>query len=98
MKIQSKRKIIIIASIAFLLCAIASIFAVWKLNKYHLELSVSEKTITLEYGVDKMPDITALCKGSLINRKGNDARYADINPILTATILILTSVLTAGRK
>lgn len=70
MKIQSKKKIIIIASIAFLLCAIASVFAVWKLNKYHLELSVSEKTITIEYGMNEMPEITALCKGSLINRKG----------------------------
>lgn len=74
MKIQSKKKIIIIASIAFLLCAIASVFAVWKLNKYHLELSVSEKTITIEYGVDKMPEITALCKGSLINRKGTPVK------------------------
>lgn len=74
MKIQSKKKIIIIASIAFLLCAIASVFAVWKLNKYHLELSVSEKTITLEYGVDKMPKITALCKGTLINRKGTPVK------------------------
>lgn len=70
MKIHFKKKIIIITSIAFILCAIASVFAIWKLNKYHLELSVSEKTITLEYGVDKMPDITALCKGTLINRKG----------------------------
>lgn len=74
MKIQSKKKIIIITSIAFILCAIASIFAVWKLNKYHLELSVSEKTITLEYGVDKMPEITALCKGTLINRKGTPVK------------------------
>ena len=74
MKIHFKKKIIIITSIAFILCAIASIFAVWKLNKYHLELSVSEKTITLEYGVDKMPEITALCKGTLINRKGTPVK------------------------
>ena len=71
---QKKKKIIIIASIAFLLCVIASIFAVWKLNKYYLELNVSEKTITIEYGVDEMPEITALCKGSLINRKGTPVK------------------------
>ena len=71
---QKKKKIIIIVSIAFLICAIASVFAVWKLNKYHLELSVSEKTITMEYGVDELPEITALCKGTLINRKGTPVK------------------------
>ena len=74
MKIHFKKKIIIITSIAFLLCVITSIFAVWKLNKYYLELNVSEKTITIEYGVDEMPEITALCKGSLINRKGTPVK------------------------
>ena len=74
MKIHFKKKIIIITSIAFILCAIASIFEVWKLNKYYLELNVSEKTITIEYGVDEMPEITALCKGSLINRKGTPVK------------------------
>ena len=71
---RKKKKIIIIASVAFLLCAIASVFTVWKLNKYYLELNVSEKTITIEYGVDKMPEITALCKGTLINRKGTPVK------------------------
>ena len=70
METQKKKKIIIIALISLSLCIIAAGFAVWKLNKYHLELSISEKTITLEYGVDEMPEITALCKGTLINRKG----------------------------
>ena len=74
MKIQSKKKIIIIALVALLICILSSIFTIWKLNKYHLELSISEKTITLEYGVDEMPEITALCKGSLINRKGTPVK------------------------
>lgn len=74
MKIQSKKKIIIIALVALLICILSSIFTIWKLNKYHLELSVSEKTITLEYGVDEMPEITALCKGTLINRKGTPVK------------------------
>lgn len=73
MKIQ-KKKIIIISSIALLLCIIATIFTIWKLNKYSLELSISEKNITLEYGVDEMPEITALCKGTLINRKGTPVK------------------------
>lgn len=71
---QKKRKIIIIALIAFLLCAIASVFTVWKFNKYYLELNISEKTITIEYGVEEMPKITALCKGTLINRKGTPVK------------------------
>ena len=74
MKIQSKKKIIIIALVALLICILSSIFTIWKLNKYHLELSISEKTITIEYGVDEMPEITALCKGSLINRKGTPVK------------------------
>lgn len=74
MKIQSKKKIIIIALVALLICILSAIFTIWKLNKYHLELSISEKTITIEYGVDKMPEITALCKGSLINRKGRPVK------------------------
>ena len=69
-----KGKIILITAIASILCIAAACFTIWKLNKYHLELSVSEKTITLEYGVDEMPEITALCKGSLINRKGTPVK------------------------
>ena len=65
-----RKKIILIAAVTFLLCVLATGFAIWKLNKYHLELSISDKTITLEYGVDELPEITALCKGTLINRKG----------------------------
>ena len=53
---------------------VASILTIWKLNKYHLELNISKKTITLEYGLDKMPKITALCKGSIINKKGTPVK------------------------
>lgn len=68
---NKKKKIIIISVIAALLCVVAAIGVVWKLNKYSLVLSVTDDVITLEYGVDEMPKITALCKGSLINRKGS---------------------------
>lgn len=71
-----KKKILIItiAAIAVMFCALAAVFAVWKLNKYYLELSIAEKEISLEYGVDEMPEITALCKGTLINRKGTPVK------------------------
>lgn len=71
MKVQ-KNKIIIITLIALLLCILATVvsFSIWKLNKYHLELNISDENITLEYGVDDMPEITAICKGTLLDRKG----------------------------
>ncbi len=71
---SKKKKIILITSISILLCIFATIGAVWKLNKYSLVLSVADKVVTLEYGVDQMPEITALCKGSLINRKGTPVK------------------------
>ena len=74
MEKQKKKKIVIIASIILLLSIIVVFFTVWKLNKYYLELSISQNTITLEYGVDEMPEITALCKGTLINKKGTPVK------------------------
>ena len=70
MELQKRKKYAVIAVVGILLCTIAAIFAIWKMNKYYLELSIPEKTITLEYGVDEMPEIIALCKGTLINKKG----------------------------
>lgn len=70
MKKLQKKTVIIITLVASFLCILVSIFTIWKLNKYYLELNISEKTITIEYGVDELPEITALCKGTLINRKG----------------------------
>lgn len=70
MELQKKKKIILIVAAVVLLCALAAIPILWKLNTYSLELSVPDKTITLEYGVDEVPEITALCKGSIFNRKG----------------------------
>ena len=69
-----KKKIILITTISVLLCILATIGAVWKFNKYSLVLSVTDKVITLEYGEDKIPEITALCKGSLIHRKGTPVK------------------------
>lgn len=71
---MKKKKIILITTISVLLCILAAIGAVWKFNKYSLVLSETDEVITLEYGVDKVPEITALCKGSLLNRKGSPVK------------------------
>jgi len=55
-----KKKMILISAIAALLCIVAAIGTVWKLNKYALVLSVSTNVITIEYGVEELPEITAL--------------------------------------
>lgn len=73
MKTKTK-KIILILSAAVLLCLCITCLGIWKFNTYSLELSVSEQTVTLEYGVDEMPKITAMCKGSLIHRKGTPVK------------------------
>lgn len=41
-----------------------------KVNHYSLELSVPEKVIYLEYNVEKLPEVTALYRGSVFNRSG----------------------------
>ena len=64
------KKMILILIPALFLCASLVFFFIWKYNKYYLELDIPNQTITLEYGVDKMPKITALCKGTIINKKG----------------------------
>lgn len=69
MKSKTK-KLLMILPIVFLFLIGTTCFTIWKLNTYHLELNISERTITLEYGVDKMPEITAVCKGSLLQKKG----------------------------
>ena len=70
---KQKKKIFPIICTTFLL-AILAIGVVWKWNKYSLVLNVTDETITLEYGVDELPEITALCKGTLINRKGTPVK------------------------
>lgn len=69
MEAPKKKKYILITLVAMLLIIAASIF-VWKTNKYSLVLSIPEETITLEYGIDELPEVTALYKGTLINRAG----------------------------
>lgn len=71
MEPNKKKKWMIVAIIVgVLLCCFAALFAIWKFNTFYLDLSITEKEISLEYGVDEMPEVTALCKGTLICRKG----------------------------
>lgn len=73
-KIREKKKIIFITIGVVVACLLVGILAVWKLNKYYLELSVPGETITIEYGDSKTPEITAVCKGTLLNRKGTSVK------------------------
>ena len=65
---MKKRLFAILGGIFFLL--IIAIFILVKTNRYHLELSIPEKEIYLEYNVDELPEVTALYKGSIFHRKG----------------------------
>lgn len=69
-KLSQKKKYILITIATILLIAVGSVFLVCYLNNYYLELNMPDETITLEYGVDEMPEITSLCKGTLIQRQG----------------------------
>lgn len=68
---NAKKKIHwIVLPLVILFCSIASLVAVFKLNEYSLVLSIPDETIYLEYGVDPLPNVTALCKGTLLSTQG----------------------------
>lgn len=64
-----KKVILAILGGAIILLAAAA-FTIFKFNTFFLELSVPDKVIYVEYGVDTMLEIHALCKGTMINKKG----------------------------
>ena len=64
MKIQKKH--LVITSITGICCILAIFFALFMFGEYTLELSIPQKGITLEYGVDKMPKVTGVCRNNLI--------------------------------
>ena len=70
MKQKSPKRILLFLLIALVACLSIAAFAIWKYNAYHLELSIPNETIVLEYGIDELPEVTAICKGSILNRKG----------------------------
>ena len=60
----------IIAMVA-IVAALVAAFILTNITTYTLEFSKSEKTITLEYGMDtELPEVTAICKGNFLNRQG----------------------------
>lgn len=93
--LKKNRKVILIAFAAVVICALAAILIVFKINKYYLELSIPEETLTLEYGVDEMPEVTALCKGTIINKEGTSVAVSlegelDLNKIGTYNVTYTT--------
>lgn len=78
---EKKKKIWILIPIFILISLIIAFIAVIGLNKYTLVLNIPKKTISLEYGVDKMPEVTAICKGTLINRKGIPVETTSIGTV-----------------
>lgn len=70
MKTQKKKLHWSIVPLFLLIFHIALLVAIFTLNEYSLVLSIPEKTIELEYGVDTLPDVTALCRGTLLSTKG----------------------------
>lgn len=67
-----KKKYVLIALLAVVICVLAAVFVLIKVNTYSLELSISDgEKIYLEYGKDKeLPEVTAVYKGTLFNKKG----------------------------
>lgn len=67
-----KKKYLSIALLAVAICVLAAVFVLIKVNTYSLELSISDgEKIYLEYGKDKeLPEVTAVYKGTLFNKKG----------------------------
>ena len=67
-----KKKYVLIALLAVVICVLAAVVVLIKVNTYSLELSISDgEKIYLEYGKDKeLPEVTAVYKGTLFNKKG----------------------------
>lgn len=67
----SKRKLHWLAlPLIILFCSVASLITIFTLNEYSLVLSIPEKITYLEYGVDSLPDVTALCRGTILSTQG----------------------------
>jgi peptidoglycan/xylan/chitin deacetylase (PgdA/CDA1 family) len=59
-----------ILPLIILILDIVWMISIFSLNKYSLVLSVPDEPLKLEYGVDILPEVTALCKGTLLSKNG----------------------------
>ena len=66
---KAQKKWIIITAIAAASC-LALLIGLLLFDDYQLELNEQGQKITVSYGSEKMPEITGICKGKLILRKG----------------------------
>ena len=80
-KLSKKKKIWLLILIGILSILIIISSAIIYFNKYSLVLSIPEKTIHLEYGVDKMPEVTAICKGTLLCKIGIPVKTTTIGTV-----------------
>ncbi len=68
---QKKQTVITVIAMIAIIGALIAAFILTNITTYTLEFNESEDTISLEYGVDtQLPEITAICKGNLLNRNG----------------------------
>lgn len=98
MKSNSKKHIILVLLIALLSCISIGIFTILKLNSYYLELSIPNETMVLEYGIDELPKVTALCKGTLLNKDGTPVETSIEGNLDTNTLGTYTVTYTATYK
>lgn len=73
---NKKKKIILISVLSAVLFMGIATAVILKWNKYSLVLNIPDDVIELEYGTDKLPKIKALCKGTLLNKKGHPVKVS----------------------
>lgn len=95
-KAQKKTFIILLLTLVSLISIAA--FAICKFNKYYLELSIPNETMILEYGVDELPEVSAIYKGTLINRKGIPVTTTITGYVDTTKLGTYTLIYTAKYK
>ena len=70
MDTTKKRRLWLIIPLLLVTCAIGGLVAIFSLNEYSLVLSIPEETVFIEYGTNTLPEVTALCKGTILKKEG----------------------------
>ena len=66
---EKRKRLYIILPIVTALILIGSVLAVWKCNRFYIELDIPE-TLQVEYGEETLPVFEATYRGTWIHRKG----------------------------